>query len=365
MKLGILALFFDDAPRGIGKSTGFLIREFSHLEGDYEILSPLIPNGANSEKFKRVSLALAPARGRWGNVKRFFWQNFLLKFRNYRNVLSTSYESSLLYFGNQAFIIHDVINLKFRDFRYPPLIKYYYNFQAPLVIKFGAKIVVPSNVVKGEILEIYNVKEEDVGVVYWGIDRDMYRFVEDKEVLKKYSLEPYGYILYVGDVIHRKNIQLIIKALQFVKDKVLVIVGTQFKKVKNELEGLANSLNVYQRVKFLGYVPDKELIALYSQAFAFVYPSFIEGFGMPPLEAASCGTPVIVSDIPVFRELYSGYFLFVDPHNPEDLAEKLKGLEDEDIRKNIKKGYEELLKKYTWKNSAKTLHNILQNWGLL
>jgi glycosyltransferase involved in cell wall biosynthesis len=83
----------------------------------------------------------------------------------------------------------------------------------------------------------------------------------------------------------------------------------------------------------------------------------MEGFGMPPLEAASCGAPVIVSDIPVFRELYSGYFVFVDPNDPEDLAVKIKKIE--------RKDYSELFRKFSWENSAKTLYGLLKNWGFL
>jgi glycosyltransferase involved in cell wall biosynthesis len=83
----------------------------------------------------------------------------------------------------------------------------------------------------------------------------------------------------------------------------------------------------------------------------------MEGFGMPPLEAASCGAPVIVSDIPVFRELYSGYFVFVDPNDPEDLAVKIEKIE--------RKDYSDLFRRFSWENSAKALYGLLKNWGFL
>jgi glycosyltransferase involved in cell wall biosynthesis len=356
LSLGIVASFFDDKPRGIGKSSGFLIRELSKLEGDFEILSPLIPEGANVEKFRKIPLFLAPARGRWGNIRRFFWQNFKLAGR-YKYLFSTSYESSLLYFGNQGLIIHDVINLRFREFRYPPLVNYYYRFQNPFILKLGAKVVVPSNFVKWEVMDIYKVKEEDVGVVYWGVDRQVYKPVKSPEVLKKFQLEDMGYILYVGDLMRRKNITLIIRALPMIKGLDFVIAGTVFDKVKFEILDLAEKLGVRDRVKFLGYVSEDDLKVLYSHCYVFVYPSLMEGFGMPPLEAASCGAPVIVSDIPVFRELYSGYFVFVDPNDPEDLAVKIEKIE--------RKDYSELFRKFSWENSAKTLYGLLKNWGFL
>ena len=360
MRLGILAPFFDDKPRGIGKSAGFLIRELSKLEGDFEILSPIIPKGANAEKFKTIPLSLAPARGRWGNIRRFLWQNFYLAGK-YKYLFSTSYESSLLYLGNQGLIIHDVINLKFKEFRYPPLVNYYYRVQTPFVLKFGAKIISPSNFVKNEVLEAYKMKEEDVGVVYWGIDLENYKPIRNLEVLKKFNLEDRGYILYVGDLIKRKNVPLVIRALTKIKGLDFVIAGTIFEKVKIEILNLAENLGVKDRVKLLGYVSEEELKILYSHCYVFVYPSLMEGFGMPPIEAAACGVPVIVSDIPVFRELYSGYFIFVDPNDPEDLAGKVQKLNGETLIKN----YSELFKKYTWENSAMTLYGYLKKWGFL
>ncbi len=361
--MGIIAPFFDDKPRGIGKSSGFLIREFSKFDGDFEILSPLIPKGAKIEKFKTIPLSLAPSRGRWGNIKRFFWQNLYLVGR-YRYLFSTSYESSLIYFGNQGLIIHDVINLRFKEFRYPPLVNYYYRVQNPLILKFGAKVVVPSNFVKEEVIEIYKINEENVGVVYWGIDLKDYRTVRNTEVLKRFHLEDRGYILYVGDLIKRKNVPLVIRALQKIKDLDFVIAGTVFDKVKFEILKIAEKLGVKDRIKFLGYVSEEDLKVLYSHCYVFVYPSFIEGFGMPPLEAAACGAPVIVSDIPVFRELYSEHFILVDPYDPDDLADKIERLRGE-FRNKLIKNYAGLFEKYTWENSAKTLYGYFKSWGFL
>jgi len=358
-----VAPFLDDRPRGIGKVSYFLLREFSKYEGDYEILSPVIPEGANKDKFKVIPLNLAPSQGRWGNLRRFFWQNFFI--RGYRYVVSTSYESSLIYGKNQAVFIHDVINLKFRDFRTPPLIRYYYRFQMPFILKKGAKVLVNSNTVKKDVMEIYNIPEDRIGVVYLGVDTDIYKPVYDEDILRNLGLKKGEYILYVGDIIKRKNIGLIIKALPKVKGKIFVAAGTIFPKVQNELMDLAKKLNVSDRVRFLGYVDDRSLRVLYSNCFAFVYPSLMEGFGMPPLEGAACGVPVIVSNIDVFKELYDGYFMFVDVNDADDLADKLNRLEDEDVRTNILSKYPSLLKRFSWKESAKALYTHLSSWGFL
>ncbi len=363
LKLGIVAPFLDNRPRGIGRVSYFLLREFSLFDGDYEILSPVIPEGANKEKFKKISLNLAPSLGTRANIRRFFWQNFLLK--GYTYICSTSYESSLLYGEKQVIFVYDLINLKFKDFKTPLLVRYYYRFQMPIILGKGAKVFVDSNAVKKDMMEFYELSEDRIGVVYLGIDTNIYKPIYDESVLHKLGLARGEYILYVGDIIKRKNIGLIIKALTKVKDKVFIAAGTAFAKVKNELLTLANELKVLDRVKFLGYVDDKTLRVLYSNCFAFVYPSLMEGFGLPPLEAAACGAPVIVSDIEVFKELYKGYFIFVDPHDTDDLIEKLNRLEDDDFRRNLITKYPSLFKRFSWKSSAKTFFNYLYSWGFL
>ncbi|HGJ65372.1 TPA: glycosyltransferase family 1 protein, partial [bacterium] len=115
-----------------------------------------------------------------------------------------------------------------------------------------------------------------------------------------------------------------------------------------------------QNIKYLGRVDDDKLIELYSNAVCFVYPSLYEGFGIPPLEAQACGCPIVISDIPVFKEVYANSALFFNPYDPEDMAKKIENIIDSsNMRKElIQKGFKNV-KKYTWENSARQFFNIL------
>ena len=109
-------------------------------------------------------------------------------------------------------------------------------------------------------------------------------------------------------------------------------------------------------VHFIGYVSDEELVALYSKAECFVYPSLYEGFGIPPLEAIANNCPCILSNIEVFKEIYGERVLYCEKDNPESLAEQIKNKKELIKIKNINKD-NFLMNKYSWN---KTLEKILK-----
>ena len=111
-------------------------------------------------------------------------------------------------------------------------------------------------------------------------------------------------------------------------------------------------------MKFIGYVTDEELVALYKYASCFVYPSLYEGFGLPPLEAIYFNCPVIVSDIDVFKEIYGNNVLYCDKNKVSSLKEKILYLYN---NKNAISN-EQILNKYKWNN---TLNNILKELKML
>ena len=121
-------------------------------------------------------------------------------------------------------------------------------------------------------------------------------------------------------------------------------------------------LSLEDRVVFTGYVPDDVLVSLYNGARIFVYPSYYEGFGLPPLEAMACGTPTIVSNTSTLPEIVGSSALQVDPNNVEQLKQAiLKILTDRKLEKNlIKKGLQNA-KKFTWhKSASEMLHTYNQ-----
>lgn len=135
-----------------------------------------------------------------------------------------------------------------------------------------------------------------------------------------------GFVLAVGRLNVRKNLAAVFDAVthsnRFSPTFPLLVVGERDGKTSSLSQEVKNMIDCGQ-IRFLGGVPDSQLRWLYENASAMVFPSLDEGYGLPPLEAAYFGCPVLLSDIPVFRELYSGIATFVDPRKPLDISEKL------------------------------------------
>ena len=170
-------------------------------------------------------------------------------------------------------------------------------------------------------------------------------------------------LLGVSSVAYHKNFVKLIEAFLLLKDKdvKLYIVGGFNTKIfgKDSLE-ILNIVKNNKNIVFLGRVSDDKLVELYSNAICFVYPSLYEGFGIPPLEAQSCGCPIVISDIPVFREIYCESDFFFYPYNTVYIAQKIINvINDSSLREIlIKKGFENA-KQYKWESSAKQFFKIL------
>ena len=202
---------------------------------------------------------------------------------------------------------------------------------------------------KNEISSYYNIQKDKITIIYNSVSR---QFCPSPQP----NCEKY--ILAVSTVAPHKNFHNLVKAFSHIEDKnvKLFIVGHQ----NNNFKQIDINHKTFKRINFLGRVNDKQLIELYSNAICFVHPSYYEGFGIPPLEAQSCGTAVISSNAASLPEIGLDSFLYVDPKNINDIAEKMQILiKDEQLqRKLINKGHENV-KRFSWKKSAeKIINNI-------
>lgn len=177
-----------------------------------------------------------------------------------------------------------------------------------------------------------------------------------EKILRKYGLEK-RYLLGVGTLEPRKNLEGLIKAyLEADVAPPLVLAG----KSGWKNEGLFSLIQKYPgRIKNLGFVPDEDLAVLYRQALVFIYPSFYEGFGLPVLEAMSCGTPVITSRVSSLPEAGGKAVIYVDPENRTQIAgEVRKIVGNRDKREEMReKGFFQA-KKFSWKKSAEKLYDL-------
>ncbi len=232
----------------------------------------------------------------------------------------------------------------------------YLNFIVPLSIKRADKIIAVSNNTKNDIVKEYNVNPNKINVIYNGLDEKFKILKEDTVINKlkaKYEL-PQNFILYLGTLEPRKNLKNLIKAFDNLEEsnKKLVIAGGKGWLYK-DIFSLVREKKLENDIIFTGYVDKEDIVPLYNAATLFVYPSLYEGFGLPPLEAMACGTPVITSNVSSLPEVVGDAAITVDPKNINELSEAISNvLSNEDLQNEIIQRGIERAKLFTWENAA-------------
>jgi glycosyltransferase involved in cell wall biosynthesis len=240
------------------------------------------------------------------------------------------------------------------------------------------KIIAVSQSTKDDLVKIYGIEPEKIKVIYSGINsvfstclpvgKVQYSVSSISKIKKKYNL-PEKYILYLGTLEPRKNIIGLIKAFELFKKSYklqatsykLIIAGSKGWLYKDIFKAVQNS-PAKDDIIFTGFIDDKDKSALYSLADLFVYPSFYEGFGFPPLEAMSSGTPVITSNFSSLPEAVGNAAITVNPYDLDELAKAIEMvLSDEKLRDIlIERGYKRV-KNFSWEKCAEeTLEFILR-----
>lgn len=231
-------------------------------------------------------------------------------------------------------------------------------------VKHARTIITISNASKDDIIKMYRTKVEKVNVVYPGIKDFAKSKMSKADLLEKYQVSA-PYVLFVGTLQPRKNIERLIEAFSLVQKKKsdlkLVIIGKKgwmFEEVLNA----PKKYNVENSVVFLDSVPDSDLPAFYENAQVFALPSLYEGFGLPILEAMKLGCPVITSNVSSLPEAGGDAALYFDPKDVLDIEKKLlEVVEDSELREKMKeKGYVQV-KKFSWEKAARETLEVLES----
>jgi glycosyltransferase involved in cell wall biosynthesis len=217
------------------------------------------------------------------------WEQFILPCRvNSQSILWSPANTGPLWLSNQVLTIQDLSPLEHPEW-FQKIFSAWYRLFLPLLAKRVRKILVPSEYVKHKVAARFGV--DNILVTSAGVNKEFFH----PSALKPTRDLPAEYVLFVGSLEPRKNLTALFKAWNKIKDQFtdvwLVIAGDTGKVFH------ATSLpQEMERVLFLGYITDEDLPSLYARAKLFVFPSLDEGFGLPPLEAMACGTPVIASN---------------------------------------------------------------------
>jgi len=237
---------------------------------------------------------------------------------------------------------HSVITVHDLNFLYYPRFltdesRRYYNEQIEWAVGRADHILADSHATQADLMSLLNVASEKITVVHLAADPSFRPLAEAtaRQTVAEYGLEP-GFLLFVGTLEPRKNIPGLLLAYRKLVDQnvtqdPLVLVGGKGWLYDDIFERI-EALDLIDCVRFLHAVPDSDLPGLYNAASVLAMPSFYEGFGLPALEAMSCGTPVVVADRASLPEVVGDAGSLVDPDDPDSIAEALKSVLTEDSK---------------------------------
>jgi glycosyltransferase involved in cell wall biosynthesis len=228
-------------------------------------------------------------------------------------------------------------------------------WRLPWMAKRASKIITPSNSIKKELCEAFDIHPDKVAVTPEA-PRPVFKKREDAGLLRRLGIEG-DFILFVGTIEPRKNLRRLVEAFdQMLRhtslSPKLVIAGGQGW-MMDDFVSFIREKGVADRVCLTGYLQDEELCGLYSACTAFIYPSLYEGFGLPPLEAMACGAPVITSRTPALMETVGNAARLVDPKDVDEIARAMtEFLSDKKVREHYAELGNVHIKKFSWKQTA-------------
>lgn len=269
--------------------------------------------------------------------------------------------------GKKVVTIHDMVIRA-----YPETVR----FRTKQLLLTGMKksmkradvIITDSEFSKSEIIKYYPQFSDKIQVVYCGVNSEKFYHIDDPERIEntKKSLGIDGeYFLYLGTIEPRKNLERLAEAYKILKDKhadvpKLVMAGGKGW-LNSGIYSKVQELGLEDSVQFTKYIPDEDLCPLMNGACAFVFPSIYEGFGMPPLEAMSCGVPVVSSGEASLPEVVGDCAVIVDAYSPESIADGMyRVYSDRELSADLSRRGMERAAEFTWGKFSEKLHSIYE-----
>jgi glycosyltransferase involved in cell wall biosynthesis len=362
MKIAIIADPVDTQNAGIHFYTSHLIDAILKLENrnEYIFIHP-----KENKFFEKTTHHIIPRIKKipgYETYRRWIKIPALLKKLNPDIVIETSHIGPFRTPKNskRVTIIHDLTPIIFPEFHIKNSV-IVHKLALPHVFKNTDLILTPSENTKNDILRLYKTKN-NISVIHEGITTsDMSAPLPSTHEKLKNIKQPY--VLYLGTIEPRKNLEVLIDAFLDLKKNnniphQLVLAGGLGWKTEKILEKAAQDK---ENIIITDYLSDKEKASLYKHADIFVYPSLYEGFGLPPLEAMSYGIPVICSTGGSLKEIFSNLTLMFEPKDKETLKKHILELtKNSKSRDKLTKNGLEYSKRFTWELTAKKVLEALE-----
>jgi len=346
MKIYINGRFLTQKITGVQRYAVEVVKRLSAYKGFELIL--LVPKDYGCVlEFNKISIHKV------GFLSGHLWEQLELPFYSRDGLLLNLCNASPLFKREQIVTIHDA-----SVFGFPDAYSYLFRIWYKLLLKASKyntkKVFTVSLFSKSEIEKHCGILEEKIEAIYLGHEHVL-DTISDRNIIDKNGLQGKKYVLAVSSMNPNKNFRSIINAFNMISQSefYLVIAGGFNSRVFENAD-----IVLPTSVKHVGYVSDSELKALYENASCFIYPSYYEGFGLPPLEAMACGCPVIVAKSSSLPEVCGEAALYCNPYDVKDIAQKISLLmNNQELRRELRHKGLMRATQFTWEKCAQNLNN--------
>ena len=302
----------------------------------------------------------SPLRGAKGHL----WEQIYLPAASGNRLLWSPNNTGPLAVSRQICTMHDIIPVEHPEW-FNTRFAAWYQWLLPRLTHRVRHMVAVSQFTKDRIVERFGIHPDKISVVWNGVDSQFRPRTQEEiaEMREALGIRSPRYLLSLGSLEPRKNVGRLLTAWirlkhELPEDLSLVVVGSKGASLVFKDAGIDR---IPDGVHFAGYAKQEHLPALYSGALALVYPSLYEGFGLPPLEAMACGTPVITSNTTSLPEVTAGAALLVDPLREDDIAGAiLKMVRDGELRERLRSESLRHASRWTWDLAAGDTRRILE-----
>ncbi|MDN2622303.1 glycosyltransferase family 4 protein [Klebsiella quasipneumoniae] len=338
--------FLEQKLTGVQRFAKEISIHLSSIREDVIVLVSNLNNIDDNTIFER--LKVEELRGGSGH----FWEQITLpKFliSKGKPLLINLTSTAPVFYKNKISTHHDITYIRYPQ-SFSLSFRMLYKILIPKILLSSKAVITVSEFSKNEICEYYKLNENKVDVIYNAVSTVFLNSTSEKMTSRPY-------LLAVSSPNYHKNFEGLIEAFSGLEiDIDLKIIGSlssSFNKIEYDIKN-------DPRVMFMGRVNDSELANLYKNAFCFVFPSFYEGFGIPPLEAQAQGCPVISSNAASMPEVLGNSVIYFNPNDIEDIRQKLLDIfvNKEGRKRLIELGYKNI-ERYSWANSAEKLNDII------
>lgn len=318
-------------------------------QNSFELLTP--PEHVRPLNVKHIAIR------RVGILSGHPWEQSMLPSRTRDGFLLNLCNTGPFFKHNQLATIHDAgILVRPHDYRLG--FRFWYR---PLTKRLGKNsrlIITISQFSRQQLNRHFGIPLDKIHVVALSGEH-MLTVPPDDTIVDAMELKELRYLLAVNAMNTRKNLRAVVDAVKLMRpvDFKVVVTGSNNDRVFRK-----EKLDLTEEFLPVGHVSDSQLRSLYSHASALIYPSLYEGFGLPTLEAMTCGCPALVSDIPAHRETCGDAAYYCDPNDASDIAEKIKNImADDSLRSELISKGKARAAQFTWQNTATELFRHLKS----